>query len=91
MKWFHRWRLKALERTHFEIFCAILDLRRGEKSVACECKVFRLKELDELIDVTRRKAGLCIHPWKGDGPVPPSFYCACGTKVYRSYEDYCWD
>jgi hypothetical protein len=29
--------------------------------------------------------------WQGDGPVPANWYAADGTKVYRSYEDYCDD
>lgn len=91
MRWFHRWRMKALEQTQFDQFCKVVDLRRGEKSIAYMRQVQRLKELDDLLDVVRRKAGACAHQWKGEGPTPPSFYCACGTKVYRSYEDYAWD
>lgn len=30
----------------------------------------------------------CTHPWLGEGEQPASFMCRCGTKVYRSYEDY---
>lgn len=29
--------------------------------------------------------------WIGDGPPPASWYAADGTKVYRSYADYCDD
>lgn len=29
--------------------------------------------------------------WKGDGPAPASWFAADGTKVYRSYRDYCDD
>lgn len=31
----------------------------------------------------------CKHPWDSTKPKPKSWMCACGTKVYRSYEDYC--
>jgi hypothetical protein len=31
------------------------------------------------------------YEWKGDGPKPASWYAPDGTKVYRSYEDYCDD
>lgn len=31
----------------------------------------------------------CLHPWRGTpSKQPPKFTCACGTVVYRSYEDY---
>ena len=33
----------------------------------------------------------CQHAWPGPGPQPVRFMCRCGTKVYRSYEDYCDD
>ena len=36
-------------------------------------------------------AASCAHPWLGVGAQPSSFMCRCGTKVYRSYEDYCDD
>jgi hypothetical protein len=36
-------------------------------------------------------AAPCAHPWLGDGPQPAKFDCRCGTRVYRSYDDYCWD
>lgn len=29
--------------------------------------------------------------WNGDGPAPASWFAADGTKVYRSYGDYCDD
>lgn len=29
--------------------------------------------------------------WKGKGDPPASWYAVDGTKVYRSYEDYCDD
>lgn len=29
--------------------------------------------------------------WKGEGPMPASWFAADGTKVYRSYADYCMD
>lgn len=29
------------------------------------------------------------HEWQGPGPMPAHWYAADGTKVYRSYEDYC--
>lgn len=29
----------------------------------------------------------CTHAWPGPGPMPASYYCVCGTKVYRSRED----
>ena len=29
--------------------------------------------------------------WRGPGPEPASWYAEDGTKVYRSYEDYCDD
>lgn len=35
-----------------------------------------------------------LHPyyqWKGEGPPPAHWYAPDGTKVYRSYEDYCDD
>lgn len=31
------------------------------------------------------------HRWKGKGDPPPSWYATDGTKVYRSYADYCDD
>lgn len=33
----------------------------------------------------------CLHPWPDNYPEPRSWYCRCGTKVYRSYEDYAND
>lgn len=31
----------------------------------------------------------CEHSWdESKGPMPKSWECGCGTKVYRSYEDY---
>jgi hypothetical protein len=33
----------------------------------------------------------CSHEWEGPGDMPKYWYCKCGTKIYRSYEDYCWD
>lgn len=33
----------------------------------------------------------CEHEWSGKVEKPSSWMCKCGTKVYRSYEDYCWD
>lgn len=39
----------------------------------------------------QKVADPCPHPWLGDGPQPSKFDCRCGTRVYRSYEDYCWD
>jgi len=29
--------------------------------------------------------------WTGEGPEPASWYADDGTKVYRSYADYCDD
>ena len=29
--------------------------------------------------------------WKGEGPAPTHWYAEDGTKVYRSYADYCDD
>lgn len=29
--------------------------------------------------------------WDGEGPAPASWYAGDGTKVYRSYADYCDD
>jgi hypothetical protein len=34
--------------------------------------------------------GACLHAWdERRGPMPASWMCGCGAKVYRSYEDYC--
>lgn len=33
----------------------------------------------------------CNHEWTGAGETPAKWDCKCGTRVYRSYEDYCWD
>lgn len=33
----------------------------------------------------------CLHEWKKSEPKPKKWVCACGTLVYRSYEDYAWD
>lgn len=32
-----------------------------------------------------------IYRWDGEGPAPASWYAGDGTKVYRSYADYCDD
>lgn len=33
----------------------------------------------------------CLHLWQGEGEMPAKWNCQCGTLIYRSYEDYCWD
>lgn len=33
----------------------------------------------------------CKHDWTGSGEMPAKWNCQCGTVMYRSYADYCWD
>lgn len=42
-------------------------------------------------EVVIPNAAACAHEWQRPEPMPARWMCACGTMVYRSYEDYCDD
>jgi len=53
-------------------------------------EIVSLNMMDALREQHRRDeaARVCQHLWPHrDQPIPASWYCACGTKVYRSRED----
>lgn len=57
---------------------------RSARRVVSENLMQALRE-QHAADVAQRR---CQHLWPHYGkPMPASWMCACGTKVYRSYED----
>jgi hypothetical protein len=89
LNWLRRHRIAALEMRQLELLGRLQDLAKGPDGIQYRSLLRELNGVNEALKGTRAAASLCSHEWKGEGPPPRRWSCACGTIVYRSYEDYC--
>jgi len=86
--WFHRWRIKELEMRQIELLGRLEDIAKGRYSITYKRLANELNGVNAALRDSRVATAQCAHEWQGEGPPPRRWSCACGTLVYRSYEDY---
>jgi hypothetical protein len=86
--WLHRHRIAALEMRQLELLGRLADIAKGRDSMAYRLRLLELNGVNDALKESRVATSQCAHDWKGGGPPPRRWNCACGTVVYRSYEDY---